>query len=157
MINPKFIILLILGCLAMAWACKPARNPDHAAASVSEAMEHNDIDAARSRADALFASGVRLDTIAVPRLCMLSVSLAKLADCGDHTTDYTAQALQCYRIAMSRDSITATSFYAALSGDDYKYAAFLRQLGRSVDARDAGIYADEADSIATLKSTSDYE
>lgn len=143
MISPKFIILLIIGSLALTWACRPAATPDKAAADITEALENDNVEAARSRADAFFASGVRLDTVDVSRLCMLSVTLAKLSESGEHADDYAAQALQCYRVAMRRDSVTATSFYEALDGEDFRYVNLLRQLGGRVDARDAGIRADE--------------
>jgi len=143
MIHYKYIILLVVGCLALAWACKPASTPDKAAAAITEALENDDLEEARSRADAFFASGVRLDAVDVSRLCMLSVTLAKLSESGEHSDDIAAQALQCYRVAMRRDSVTATSFYESFPADDFKYINFLRQLGGRVDARDAGIHADE--------------
>lgn len=143
MINPKLIILLFVGCLALAWACKPAATPDKAAADITAALENNNVDAARERADAFFASGVKLDTVNIQRLCMLSVTLARLSESGEPADDYAAHALQCYRVAMRRDSVAATAFYAGLDGDDYRYVNLLHQLGGRVDARDAGIIGEE--------------
>lgn len=143
MISPKYILLLILGCLALAWACRPSSTPDMAAADITAALENDDLHAARSKAEAFFASGVKLDTVDVSRLCMLSVALAKLGESGEHYDDFTAQALRCYRVAMRRDSVTATSFYESMLPDDFKYVDLLRQLGGRVDARDAGIRANE--------------
>ncbi|MBD5415721.1 MAG: hypothetical protein HDR46_05475 [Bacteroides sp.] len=143
MINPKLIILLFIGCLALAWACKPAATPDKAAAEITEALENDNIDAARERTDAFFASGVKLDTVNIQRLCMLSVTLARLSESGEPANDYAAHALQCYRVAMRRDSVAAMAFYSSLDGDDYRYVNLLHQLGGRIDARDAGIIADE--------------
>lgn len=147
MISPKYIILLFLGCLALVWACSPSTSPDKSAAEISEAYNKSNIDEARSKADALFASGVKLDTIAVPRLCMLSITLAKLSENAGAGNDYTAQALNCYRTALRHDSVTASSFYRALSGDDFKYYQLLQQLEGRVDARSEGIRSEEPDSI----------
>lgn len=143
MISPKYIILLFLGCLALVWACKPAVTPDKSAAEITEAYNQNNIAEAKSKADALFASGVKLDTIAVPRLCLLSITLAKMSENSSTTDDYTAQALNCYRSAMRRDSVTAQSFYRALGGDDLKYFYLLQQLEGRVDARKEGIRSEE--------------
>lgn len=139
MISPKYIILLIIGCMALVWACSPAVSPDKSAAEITEAYNNESIDAAKSKADALFASGVRLDTIAVPHLCMLSITLAKLDETVSDNDDYAAQALNCYRTAMRRDSVTATTFYRALSDDDYKYYQFLKHLEGREGARREGI------------------
>lgn len=143
MISPKYIFLLFVGCMALVWACRPSASTDRAAADITEALENDNVDAARSKADAFFASGVKLDTVAVRQLCMLSVTLAKLSESGDHSDDFAAQALQCYRVAMRRDSVAALSFYEELSPDDFKYFNLLKQLGGRVDARDAGIRANE--------------
>lgn len=158
MISPKYIFLLIIGCLALAWACRPASTPDKSAAMITEAFDNDNVEAARNRADAFFASGVKLDTVSVPQLCMLSVTLAKLSESGDRQGDFTAQALQCYRVAMRRDSVAATSFYSSLSAEDFRYVELLRQLGGRVDARDAGIHADEEGSdVINLSDTLKHE
>lgn len=150
MINPKLIILFFVGCLALAWACKPAPSPDKAAAEISEALEGNNPDAARKLADDFFSSGVKLDAVNIPRLCMLSVTLTRLSEIADFGNDYAAHALQCYRVAMRRDSITATEFFSSLDGDDFKYSNLLHQLAGRVDARDSGITAeDETDESTT--------
>lgn len=128
--------------MALVWACRPIASPDSAAADITHAFEKDGVDAAMSKADAFFASNVRLDTVAVPRLCMLSITLAKLSE-SCHNDDYAAQALNCYRCAMRRDSVSATGFYEALAADDYQYVNLLRQLGGRADARTEGIYADE--------------
>lgn len=143
MISPKYIILLFLGCMALVWACRPTISPDNAAAEITEAFEKNNIDEARSKTDAFFARGVKLDTVAVPRLCMLSITLAKLSESATQGDDYTAQALNCYRMALRRDSVTALTFYQALGGDDFKYYNLLQQLEGRVDARSAGIRSNE--------------
>lgn len=144
MINPKYIILLLLGCLALLWACKPANTPDQAAAQISEALDNENVDAARSKADAFFKSDVKLDTVAVPRLCRLALTLAKLSQSGEHADDYMAQALQCYRVAIARDSVTAVGFFEAMTGDDARYYRYLRQLLSSVDVRESGVIIDES-------------
>lgn len=146
MISPKYIILLFLGCLALVWACRPNISPDKSAAEITEAYDKDNIDEARAKTDAFFASGIKLDTVAVPRLCMLSITLAKLSETASQGDDYTAQALNCYRTALRRDSVTAVSFYSALGGDDFKYYQLLRQLEGRVDARMEGIYPEEDDS-----------
>ena len=132
--------------MALVWACRPAVSPDKSAAEITEAYNKDNIDEARAKTDAFFASGVRLDTIAVPRLCMLSITLAKLSESSAPGEDYTAQALSCYRAALRRDSVTATSFYRALGYDDFKYYQLLQQLEGRVDARREGIRSVE-DSI----------
>lgn len=153
MINPKLILIFFIGCLALAWACKPAASPDKAAAAISEALEDNNLDAARKRADDFFSSGVKLDTVGIPRLCMLSVTLTRLSESGDHGNDYAAHALQCYRVAMRRDSVASMEFYTNLDGDDFKYANLLQQLAGRVDARDSGIVAeDETDELPIIHS-----
>jgi len=116
------------------------------AAEITEAYNKDNIDEARAKTDAFFASGVRLDTVSVARLCMLSITLAKLSENAIPSEDYTAQALNCYRTALSRDSVTATSFYHALRFDDFKYFQLLQQLEGRLDARREGIRSEE-DSI----------
>lgn len=143
MISPKYIILLFLGCMALVWACRPTTTPDNAADEITEALEKNNLDEARSKTDAFFARGVKLDTVAVPRLCMLSINLAKLSESATPGDDYTAQALNCYRTALRRDSVTALTFYQALGSDDFKYYILLQQLEGRVDARSAGIRSGE--------------
>lgn len=152
MINPKLILIFLVGCLALAWACKPAASPDKAAAEISEALDGNNFDAARKRADNFFASGVNLDTIAIPRLCMLAVTLTRLSESADIGHDYAAHALQCYRVAMRRDSIASMEFYTNLDGEEFKYANLLLQLAGRVDARDSGILVEDesGDSSPTL-------
>lgn len=153
MINPKYLILLIVCCMALVWACQPAPNPDKAASAITEALENDNVDAARSKADAFFASGVSLDTLAVPRLCVLSVTLARLSESGEHSDDYMAQALQCYRVAMRRDSITATRCFDGMPADDFRHVNFLRQLRRQVDVREHGVTVDESDISVPSDST----
>lgn len=143
MIHPKLILIFFIGCVALAWACRPAESPDKAAAAISEALEGNNLDAARKRADDFFSSGVKLDTVGIPRLCMLSVSLARLSESGEYGNGYAANALQCYRVAMRRDSVASMDFYSGLDGEDFKYANLLHQLAGRVDARDSGIIAEE--------------
>lgn len=157
MINPKYLILLIVCCLALVWACKPAPNPDKVASEITEALENDNIDAARSRADAFFASGVSLDTVAVPRLCMLAVTLARLSESGEHSNDYMAQAMQCYRVAMRRDSVTATGCFDAMPADDFRYVNFLRQLRRQADVRESGVTVDESENSVPSDSTANGE
>lgn len=145
MIAPKLIILLFIGCMTLLWACNSAPTSDMAAATISEALANNDIDAARKKADEFFAPDVRLDTVGLQRLCMLSVSLTRLSQSGEHGGDYAAHALKCYDVVMRRDSVAANQFYDSLDGDDYNYANLLRQLAGRVDARSAGIYIDESE------------
>lgn len=131
--------------MALVWACRPVVSPDKSAAEITEAYNKNNIDRARAKTDEFFASGVNLDTVAVPRLCLLSITLAKLSEKATPGYDYTAKALNCYHAAMRRDSVTATSFYQALGGEDYKYYNLLLQLEGRVDARREGIYPEEED------------
>lgn len=145
MISPKYLILLVICCLALVWACKPSETPDKAAAEIIEAFDGDNSDAARSRADAFFKSGVQLDTVAVPRLCMLAVTLAKLSESGEHSEDYMVYAMQCYRTAMKRDSVTTIGFFEAIPADDYKYANYLRQLRRQIYVRETGVTVDESE------------
>lgn len=148
MISPKYIVLLFIACMALVWACRPNVSPDKSAAEITEAYDKDNIDEARAKTDAFFASGIKLDTVAVPRLCMLSITLAKLSESATQSDDYTAQALNCYRTALRRDSVTAVSFYGALSGDDFKYYQLLRQLEGRVDARAEGIYPEEEEPVS---------
>ncbi len=153
MINPKLILIFFIACLALAWACKPAESPDKAAAEISEALEGNNLDAARKRADDFFSSGVRLDTVGIPRLCMLAVTLARLSESGEHGNDYAAHALQCYRVAMRKDSVASMTFYSNLDGEDFKYANLLHQLAGRVDARDSGIMAEDESEDTSLSAS----
>lgn len=151
MINPKLILIFLVGCLALAWACKPAASPDKAAAEISEALDGNNFDAARKKADDFFASGVKLDTVGIPRLCMLAVTLTRLGESAEHGHDYAAHALQCYRVAMRKDSVASMEFYTNLEGEDFKFANLLLQLAGRVDARDSGILVeDEAEESSTM-------
>ncbi len=149
MISPKYIILLFLGCLALVWACRPNISPDKSAAEITEAYNKDNIEEACAKTHAFFASDIKLDTVAVPRLCMLSITLAKLDDSAYQGDDYITYALNCYHTAMRRDSVTALSFYRALTGDDFKYYQLLRQLDeRRVDPGMEGIFPEENDSLS---------
>lgn len=145
MISPKYIILFLLGCMALVWACRPSESPDKAASNITRAFENNELDAARSLADEFFSSDTKLDTVSVPHLCMLSITMAKLSLNSEHADDYAALALNCYRVAMRRDSVTTQSFYSALAPEDYQYLNLLLRLGGSADVRSVGIYPDEED------------
>ncbi|MCM1310576.1 MAG: hypothetical protein NC301_06075 [Bacteroides sp.] len=126
MINPKYIILLFIGCMALIWACRPSVSPERVASEVTDEY---------------------LDTVSIPQLCMQSITLAKLNETANPGEDYTALALNCYRTALHRDSVAASAFYNSLGGDDFKYYQLLRQLDGRVDARTEGIYPEEGDSI----------
>lgn len=145
MISPKYIILLVLGCMALVWACRPKVTPDMEAANITQAFNNNNIDEACSLADKFFSANSRLDNVSVPQLCMLSITMIKMSIKSTHADDYAAQAISCYDTAIRRDSITATTFYNALNSDDFQYFNLLQRLDGSADVRSVGIYPDEED------------
>lgn len=139
MINPKLIFLLLFGTAILAWACQPKTTPDTEAGAIVEAVNSGNLDKARNRADKFMASGAELDTMSISRLCSLAIAMTKLSESGEHADDYAARALQCYRAAMARDSISATGFFNAMPQDEYKYVNMLRQLLGPITARENGV------------------
>lgn len=139
MIQSKYLILLILVAMTVAWACKPAPNAVNTTQGISEALAENNIEAARSRADALFNTDFNIEATPVNELCALSLVLARLSQTDDSGNDYAAQALKCYNSAVGRDSVAASRYFESVAPEDYTYLQLLRQLRRQVAAREAGI------------------
>lgn len=153
MINLKLIFLLLFGTAVMTWACKPGVTPDSEAAAIISAVGSCNFDEARQRADRFFTSETRLDSVSLSRLCSLSIAMTQLSETGEHVSDYVAQALQCYRAAMARDSVSATGVFEAMPREEYQYFAMLRQLLAPITARENGVVYTEneeyADSIVS--------
>lgn len=143
MLHPKYLILLIIGCLTLAWACKPAPTASYSIRGISEALANNDVDGARSRVDALFGGGFSPDSVSVTEACLLSLQLMQLSQMPDVSNDYAAQALKCYQSAVRRDSVAARGYFDSLSAEEYAYIQLLRQLRSQVSAREAGLDAPE--------------
>lgn len=140
MIQPKVILLFLLGVAVMLWACRPAHTPESDAAEIVKAVDHNEFDRASAMANAFFSSSaaMKVDSLSIPALCNLSVALTRIDEYTEHSDDNTARALQCYRTAMARDSVSASEYYRSLPADDYRYVAFLRHLLSPITAREAG-------------------
>ncbi len=139
MINPKLIFLLLFGTAILTWACRPGATPDSEASAIINAVGARNFDEARQRADRFFASETRLDSVSLSRLCSLSIAMTQLSEAGEHVSGYVAHALQCYRVAMARDSISATGFFEAMPREEYQYFAMLRQLLAPITARENGV------------------
>lgn len=139
MTNIKLIFLLLFGTAILAWACRPGVTPDSEAAAIINAVGSRNFDEARHRADRFFASETRLDSVSLSKLCSLSIAMTQLSEAGDHVSDYVAQALQCYRAAMARDSVSATGVFEAMPREEYQYFAMLRQLLAPITARENGV------------------
>lgn len=153
MINPKLIILLLACTAILAWACQPRQTPDLQAGGIVEAVNAGNLEKARHLADRFLGANHSLDTVSIGRLCTVSVALIKLADESDNADVYAAQALQCFRKAMGRDSVTAAGFYDAVAPEDYRYVNTLRHLSVPVTAREKGVvYVDEHDEESAVDS-----
>lgn len=139
MIHTKYVILLCIVMLTIAWACKPAVTASNAAADIAEALDNNDINLAKERANALDAHFNQAEAT-VPELCGLSIELMRLSDADNA---YAAQALQYYQAAVARDSVAASKYYEKLPNEKFGYLQMLRQLRRQIITRESGITVSE--------------
>lgn len=141
MFHTKYVILLCVIMLALAWACKPAVSGTDTASNIAEALDANDIALAKDRADAL-DSGFNEQTASVADLCGLSVELMRLSEVADNY-DYAAQALHFYETAVGRDSVAASKYFEKLPNDKFGYLQMLRQLRRQSITRQNGVTVSE--------------
>lgn len=131
--------MLLFGAAILAWACKPSETPNDEAMAIVQAISTNKLDEARNRANQFFASKAKLDSVDVSQLCALSIAMVRLSETDKHSDGYAAQALQCYRVAMMRDSITSTGYFNSLNQDDYQHYSMLLQLSAPVSVRESGM------------------
>lgn len=150
MIHTKYIILLVIGALTLAWACKPASDslgstPDASNTSkeIYNALQSNDLASAKHAADALLSSSFDPDSIPVTDACVLAVRLMQLSQSAEDGDGYAAHALQCYQSVVRRDSTGARKFYETMSPEDFADIHLLRQLRSQVTARENGITVSE--------------
>lgn len=155
MIHYKLIILLLFFTATLAWACKPAPSAESDAADVISAVNAGNYDRAASYAEKLFGPKSKLDSVSVSKLCYLAIAMTRLSESAEHSHDFTAQALECYRAAMARDSVSAIGLFEAMPREDFQYYTLLRQLLAPIKAREAGVVytvnEEGEDEIITLK------
>lgn len=140
MIQVKYIILLIIVTLAIAWACTPIPSERKVAKGIVESLNKNDVAAAEKHAGALSDGSVDFSKSAISDLCAVSISLMKLSQSTNDGNDYAAQALKYYDTAMLKDSVSANSYFEMLGPEDYHFIHLLRQLSNQVKVREAGIF-----------------
>lgn len=97
--------------------------------SADEAIRTGDMARARELADKLLADSASLTVDELGRLSLLYMVLA------DRTDDPSVvdQAIDCYRLAFSRDTQGAINFYRSLSVDDERYVMLLSNISRSLE------------------------
>lgn len=139
MINPKLIFLLLACTAILAWACRPSRSAEQTCAEMTSAIDRGRVSEAQSYARELMADSLRLDTMSVDRLCCIAIAMAKVSESTESNNDYTAFALKCYNKAIAANPTAVERYISSLDSSDYRYASFLNQLRRTMDARSAGV------------------
>ena len=143
MIQIKYLILLIIVTLAVAWACTPVTSERKTAQGIVESLSRDDISEAKRQAHALNNHATDLSKSTVPDLCAVAISLIKLSQSVDDGNDYAAQALRYYDTAMLKDSVAANDYFEMLGPEDYNFIHLLRSLSNQVKVRESGVFNSE--------------
>lgn len=145
MFHPKYVILLILALLIVAWACNPVTPVNKAARDLSESLIKNDLSSAQRHANKVVSEDFDTSVSSVQDLCIIAISLMKLSEGVADGSDYAAQAIKFYEKALMKDSIGTQKYFEMLGPEDYNSAHLLVQLRNQIQLRECSTidYDDE--------------
>lgn len=143
------LIILIAGAIAMVIAScggNASADRDIELENVRAALASGDLSEATELCNRLVRDSASLSS---ESLLNLAVAYMAIADNTGHsdTTDVVGSAIDCYRLAVMKDSVAAAKCISNLPSSEYVYALILNNLTHALDTNDS-IVPDDFEFVA---------